>query len=82
MVLHSGAKAAHNSPWHFEKDDHLSSRFLSYILSQFNPVPLALELMDGSSLGKDYDMFCMILRNIERALKDVVDGMTPFTVKS
>ncbi|KAF9572858.1 hypothetical protein EC968_009342 [Mortierella alpina] len=42
--------------------------------TDFNPVPLALELMDGSSLGKDYDMFCMILRNIERALKDVVDG--------
>ncbi|KAK3818886.1 MAG: Sec8 exocyst complex component-specific domain-containing protein [Benniella sp.] len=40
----------------------------------FNPVPLALELMDRSSLGKDYDMFCMILRNIERALKDVVHG--------
>ncbi|KAG0367109.1 Sec8 exocyst complex component-specific domain-containing protein [Gamsiella multidivaricata] len=40
----------------------------------FNPVPLALELMDGSSLGKDYDMFTLILRNIERALKDVVDG--------
>ncbi|KAF9994995.1 hypothetical protein BGZ80_011659 [Entomortierella chlamydospora] len=40
----------------------------------FNPVPLALELMDGSSLGKDYEMFTLILRNIERALKDVVDG--------
>ncbi|KAF9090399.1 hypothetical protein BGX29_011503 [Mortierella sp. GBA35] len=40
----------------------------------FNPVPLALELMDGSSLGKDYDMFCMILRSIEGALKAVVDG--------
>ncbi|ORZ27396.1 Sec8 exocyst complex component-specific domain-domain-containing protein [Lobosporangium transversale] len=40
----------------------------------FNPVPLALELMDGSSLGKDYDMFMLILRNIERALKDVVNG--------
>ncbi|KAF9949491.1 hypothetical protein BGZ65_007305, partial [Modicella reniformis] len=40
----------------------------------FNPVPLALELMDRSSLGRDYDMFSMILRNIERALKDVVDG--------
>ncbi|KAI8353061.1 Sec8 exocyst complex component-specific domain-containing protein [Mortierella sp. GBAus27b] len=40
----------------------------------FNPVPLALSLMDRSSLGKDYDMFCMILRNIERALKDVVNG--------
>ncbi|CAO3563940.1 unnamed protein product [Mortierella alpina] len=51
-----------NDEWEFmTKDD-------------FNPVPLALELMDGSSLGKDYDMFCMILRNIERALKDVVDG--------
>jgi hypothetical protein len=30
--------------------------------------------MDGSSLGKDYDMFCMILRSIEGALKAVVDG--------
>ncbi|KAF8951793.1 hypothetical protein BGZ46_003796 [Entomortierella lignicola] len=40
----------------------------------FNPVPLALELMDGSSLGKDYEMFSLILQNIERALKDVVDG--------
>ncbi|KAI1311904.1 hypothetical protein EDD11_003266 [Mortierella claussenii] len=40
----------------------------------FNPVPLALELMDGSSLGKDYEMFTLILRNIERALEDVVDG--------
>lgn len=30
--------------------------------------------MDGSSLGRDYEMFTLILRNIERALKDVVDG--------
>ncbi|KAF9412942.1 hypothetical protein BGZ94_000875 [Podila epigama] len=40
----------------------------------FNPVSLALELMDGSSLGRDYEMFSLILRNIERALKDVVEG--------
>ncbi|KAG0336778.1 hypothetical protein BG004_007907 [Podila humilis] len=41
---------------------------------RFNPVSLALELMDGSSLGRDYEMFTLILRNIERALKDVVNG--------
>jgi len=40
-------------------------------------VSLALELMDGSSLGRDYEMFTLILRNIERALKDVVDGKGP-----
>lgn len=33
--------------------------------------------MDGSSLGRDYEMFTLILRNIERALKDVVDGKGP-----
>ncbi|GJJ70157.1 exocyst complex component 4 [Entomortierella parvispora] len=40
----------------------------------FNPVSLALELMDRSSLGRDPHMFSMILSNIERALKTVVDG--------
>ncbi|KAF9577867.1 hypothetical protein BGW38_006655, partial [Lunasporangiospora selenospora] len=40
----------------------------------FNPVPLALELMDASSLGRDYEMFTKILRDIERALKGVVEG--------
>ncbi|KAF9973897.1 hypothetical protein BGZ73_002825 [Actinomortierella ambigua] len=39
----------------------------------FNPVPLALQLLDNSSLGKDYGQFEAMLRNIESALADVVE---------
>ncbi|KAF9434858.1 hypothetical protein BGZ76_007293 [Entomortierella beljakovae] len=54
--------------------DLLSDEWEFMTKPDFNPVPLALELMDGSSLGKDYEMFSMNLQNIGRALKDVVDG--------
>ncbi|KAG0253223.1 hypothetical protein BG011_006483 [Mortierella polycephala] len=63
-----------SDPNTIEIQDLLNDEWEFMTKPDFNPVSLALELMDGSSLGKDYEMFCMILRNIERALKDVVDG--------
>ncbi|KAG0317715.1 hypothetical protein BGZ99_006131 [Dissophora globulifera] len=62
------------NPGSIDIQDLLNEEWDFMTKPDFNPVPLALELMDGSSLGKDYDMFSMVLRNIERALRDVVDG--------
>ncbi|GBB95205.1 hypothetical protein RclHR1_00250003 [Rhizophagus clarus] len=39
----------------------------------FNPVPLALELLDGSSLGKDYGVFRQMNSNLNKALQYIVD---------
>ncbi|CAG8762508.1 15791_t:CDS:2, partial [Acaulospora morrowiae] len=39
----------------------------------FNPVPLALQLLDDSSLGKDYKVFQQTKKNLDRALQFIVD---------
>ncbi|CAB4383870.1 unnamed protein product [Rhizophagus irregularis] len=43
------------------------------INEDFNPVPLALELLDGSSLGKDYGVFKQMNSNLDKALQYIVD---------
>ncbi|KAF9389688.1 hypothetical protein CPC16_005638 [Podila verticillata] len=63
-----------SNPSNIDIRDLLNEEWEFMTKPDFNPVSLALELMDGSSLGRDYEMFTLILRNIERALKDVVDG--------
>ncbi|KAG0333567.1 hypothetical protein BG000_009064 [Podila horticola] len=63
-----------SNPGNIDIRDLLNDEWEFMTKPDFNPVSLALELMDGSSLGRDYEMFTLILRNIERALKDVVDG--------
>ena len=41
---------------------------------QFNPVSLALELMDNSSLGKDVHQFTKLLRRLHTEVERVVEG--------
>ncbi|CAI2168626.1 9696_t:CDS:10 [Funneliformis geosporum] len=40
---------------------------------EFNPVPLALELLDGSSLGKDYRLFKQMKGQLDKALQYIVN---------
>lgn len=40
---------------------------------EFNPVNVALALMDGSSLGQDYTIFRDMMLNLERALQFIVN---------
>ncbi|KAF9113400.1 hypothetical protein BGX27_001630 [Mortierella sp. AM989] len=70
----SNAPAARQFTLSISLLDLLNDEWEFMTKTDFNPVPLALELMDGSSLGKDYEVFSHFLQNIERALKDVVDG--------
>ncbi|KAG0229525.1 hypothetical protein BGW42_001553 [Actinomortierella wolfii] len=53
--------------------DLLNDEWMFMTKPDFNPVPLALQLLDDSSLGKDYGQFEAMLRNIEDALADVVE---------
>ncbi|RHZ59662.1 hypothetical protein Glove_362g4 [Diversispora epigaea] len=39
----------------------------------FNPVPLSLQLLDDSSLGKDYKFFQQTKKNLDRALQFIVN---------
>nr|KAJ3422215.1 hypothetical protein HK105_000713 [Polyrhizophydium stewartii] len=41
--------------------------------SEFNPIPYALSLLDGSSLGRDYQAFCEIHDTLERAMDLIVN---------
>jgi hypothetical protein len=41
---------------------------------QFNPVPLALDLTDGSSLGKDQHQFSNLLKKIHKTVEEVVNA--------
>lgn len=47
---------------------------LSDIVSQFNPVPLALALLDDSSAGRDLESFRYTKRQLETTLKSSVDS--------
>ncbi|KAJ3373708.1 hypothetical protein HDU91_006037 [Kappamyces sp. JEL0680] len=44
-------------------------------LAKFNPIPFALSLMDGSSLGSDYASFLTTFESVERAMDIVVNGI-------
>jgi exocyst complex component 4 len=46
-----------------------------YITSQFNPVDLALQILDDSSTGKDRDSFLRTKLMLSQALKGSVDSM-------
>ncbi|CAG8550348.1 2665_t:CDS:10 [Diversispora eburnea] len=39
----------------------------------FNPVPLSLQLLDDSSLGRDYNFFLQTKKNLDRALQFIVN---------
>ncbi|CAG8595158.1 9440_t:CDS:10 [Acaulospora colombiana] len=43
---------------------------------EFNPVPLSLQLLDDSSLGKDYKVFQRTKKSLDRALQFIVNGTT------
>jgi len=43
-------------------------------LPQFNPVELALQLLDDSSVGRDYNSFARTRQLLERSLKSTVDS--------
>lgn len=45
---------------------------------QFNPVDLALQLLDNSSLGKDMESFRRTKNTLSKALKGSVDSTFPF----
>jgi exocyst complex component 4 len=45
------------------------------ILSQFNPVDLALQILDNSSAGKDMGSFRRTKQMLSQALKGSVDSM-------
>ncbi|KAJ3052048.1 hypothetical protein HK097_006960 [Rhizophlyctis rosea] len=42
-------------------------------VSEFNPVPHALALLDESSLGRDYNAFCGMYEKLERAMDLIVN---------
>jgi len=42
--------------------------------AQYTPVETAMQLMDRSSLGRDYNAFKSLYSRIERALQFVVNG--------
>lgn len=44
------------------------------LIRQFNPVPLALELLDDSSLGRDLVAFEKLLSTLNTTVEDVVNG--------
>ncbi|CAH1761821.1 7912_t:CDS:10 [Entrophospora sp. SA101] len=50
-----------NNSWEFMIDE------------DFNPVPLSLQLLDASSLGRDYDAFQRIKSNLDNALQAIVN---------
>ncbi|KAJ8325200.1 hypothetical protein BDV3_007243 [Batrachochytrium dendrobatidis] len=41
--------------------------------NEFNPIPYALSLLDGSSLGRDYESFCDIHDSLEKAMDLIVN---------
>ncbi|EGF78900.1 hypothetical protein BATDEDRAFT_26302 [Batrachochytrium dendrobatidis JAM81] len=43
------------------------------VMSVFNPIPYALSLLDGSSLGRDYESFCDIHDSLEKAMDLIVN---------
>lgn len=47
----------------------------SFTVSQFNPVDLALQILDDSSAGKDRDSFRRTKYMLSHALKGSVDSM-------
>ena len=53
---------------------YLSTRYLDTEVLQFNPVDLALQLLDSDSAGKDIDSFKQTKTRLARALKGSVDS--------
>jgi hypothetical protein len=43
--------------------------------SEFNAIPYALSLVDGSSLGSNYSSFLEVYDGVEKAMDLVVNGM-------
>ncbi|KAJ1334437.1 hypothetical protein BSLG_007592 [Batrachochytrium salamandrivorans] len=42
----------------------------------FNPIPYALSLLDGGSLGRDYELFCEVHDTLEKAMDLIVNEST------
>jgi len=47
---------------------------------KYSPVETAMQLMDRSSLGRDYNAFKALYSRIERALQFVVNGLPPANI--
>ncbi|KAJ2992926.1 hypothetical protein HDV02_002743 [Globomyces sp. JEL0801] len=41
--------------------------------TEFNPIPYALSLLDGSSLGSDFEGFCKVYQGVEVAMDQIVN---------
>ncbi|KAH6571183.1 hypothetical protein BASA50_005377 [Batrachochytrium salamandrivorans] len=41
--------------------------------AEFNPIPYALSLLDGGSLGRDYELFCEVHDTLEKAMDLIVN---------
>jgi Sec8 exocyst complex component specific domain len=55
---------------------------LSLLIIQASAVEIAMQLMDRSSLGRDYNSFKALHSRLERALQYVVNGFNVFRVSA